>query len=108
MAGRAGVYFALAGIGLVSQLAIVGVFLADEGLDFAEFADQAVESTIAVLALADLLMCAVAFLVWSRLEVTRLRMGAWWPFVVATLGGLCFAFPLFLGFRERQLGRAPA
>ena len=103
MTGRAGLYFALAVIGLVSQLTIAIVFFADEGLDFASFADQAVESTIAVLTLADLAMCGLIFLVWSRAEARRVGVEPWWPFVVASAGGVCFAFPLFLGYRERRL-----
>jgi drug/metabolite transporter (DMT)-like permease len=103
MTGKARMYFTLAVIALVSQLAIVGVFLADEGLDLGKFADQAVESTIAVLALADLLVSGVIFLIWSRIEARRVGVDPWWPFVVALAGGLCFAFALFLGYRERRV-----
>ena len=103
MNGKAGLYFVLAAIGLVSQVAIAIVFFADEGLDLAGFAEQAVDTTIAVLILADLLLCAVIFLIWSRIEARRVGIDPWWPFVAATLGGLCFAFPLFLGYRERRL-----
>ena len=103
MTGRAAIYFTLAAIGLVAQLAIVVVFFADEGFDLAEFGDQAVETTIAVLALADLVMCGVVFLIWSYREARRVGVEPWWPFVVALAGGVCFAFPLFLGYRERRL-----
>jgi Zn-dependent protease len=103
MTGRAGMYFALAAVGLASQLAILVVFLADSGFDIGEFADQAVESTIAVLALADLTMCGVVFAVWSAREARRVGITPWWPFLAAMAGGVCFAFPLFLGYRERRL-----
>jgi hypothetical protein len=103
MTGKAALYFVLAAVGLVSQLAIAIVFFADEGIDFADFAEQAVESTIAVLTLADLTMCALVFLVWSRAEARRVGVEPWWPFVVALAGGVCFAVPLFLGYRERRL-----
>ena len=103
MTGKAGMYFTLAAIALVSQLAIVGVFIADEGLDLGEFADQAVESTIAVLALADLVTCGVIFVIWSRIEARRVGIEPWWPFVVAMAGGLCFALAMFLGYRERRV-----
>jgi hypothetical protein len=101
--GKAGLYFVLAVIGLVAQLTIAIVFFADQGFDLGEFAEQAVESTIAVLTLADLVMCGLIFLVWSRAEARRVGVEPWWPFAVATAGGVCFAFPLFLGYRERRL-----
>jgi hypothetical protein len=98
---RAFTFLVLAIAGLIGQLVLLGAFLADKGLDPAEFADQAVGSTIAGLALADLMMCAVVFLVWMPREAARAGIRRWWPFAVATLGGLCFAFPLFLYARER-------
>ena len=103
MRDRASLYFVLAGIGLLSQLAITMYFFADTGFDLAAFGEQAVESTIAVLTLADLVMCGVVYLVWSRLEARRAGIDTWWPFAVAVAGGVCFALPLFLGYRERRL-----
>jgi hypothetical protein len=100
---RALAFLALAVAGAIGQLTLFGVFVADHGLDPAEFGDQAVASTIAALALADLLTCAVVFLVWLPGEASRVGIGRWWPFVVAGLVGLCFALPLFLYFRERRL-----
>jgi hypothetical protein len=99
---RALAFLGLAIAGLLGQLALVGVFLADHGLDAGEFADQMFSSTIAALALADLMTCAVVFLVWLPREAARVGILRWWPFALATLGGLCFAFPLFLYFRERR------
>jgi hypothetical protein len=101
--GRALAFLVLAVAGLLGQLALFGAFVADQGLDFGEFADQMLGSTIAALTLADLLVCAVVFLVWLPREAARVGIRNWWPFALATLGGLCFAFPLFLHFRERRL-----
>jgi hypothetical protein len=103
MSGRAGLYFTLAALGLLSQLGIAVVFVADSGLDLGAFADQATGSTIAVLALADLMLSGLIFLIWSRAEARRVGIDPWWPFLLATAGGLCFALPLFLGYRERRL-----
>jgi Terpene cyclase DEP1 len=100
--GRALAFLALALAGLMGQLVILGVFLADSGLDPAEFGDQIFSSTIATLAFADLAMCAVVFLAWLPREAARVGIRRWWPFAFATFGGLCFAFPLFLSFRERR------
>jgi hypothetical protein len=100
--GRALAFLALAIGGLLGQLAIVGVFLADKGLDPGEFTDQIFSSTIAALTFADLTMCAVAFFVWLPREAARVGIRRWWPFALAAFGGLCFAFPLFLYARERR------
>jgi len=100
--GRALAFLALAIAGLLGQLVLFGVFLADNGLGLGEFADQIFASTIAVLAFADLMTCAVVFLAWLPREARRAGMHRWWPFALATLGGLCFAFPLFLYARERR------
>jgi len=103
---RAALYLALALLGLAVQLAIVVVFLAENGLDLGELGDQAVATTIAVLALADLLMSALVYLVWMPREARRAGVDPWWPYAVALAGGLCFALPLFLWARERA--RSPA
>jgi uncharacterized protein DUF2834 len=102
LSGRALAFLALAIAGLLGQLALVGVFLADNGLDPGEFTDQIFSSTIAALTFADLMMCAVVFLAWMPREAARAGIRRWWPFALAVLGGLCFAFPLFLYFRERR------
>jgi hypothetical protein len=100
--GRPLVFLALAIAGLLGQLAIFGVFLADNGLDPGEFADQIFSSTIAALTFADLMTCAVVFFAWFPREAARVGIRRWWPFALAAFGGLCFALPLFLYFRERR------
>lgn len=100
--GRALTFLALAIAGLLGQLVIFGIFLADHGLDAGELGDQMFSSTIAALTFADLAACAVVYLAWLPREAARVGIRRWWPFAVATLGGLCFAFPLFLYFRERR------
>jgi Terpene cyclase DEP1 len=96
------VFLALAFAGLLGQLVLVGVFLADSGFDLGELTDQVFSSTIAALTFADLMMSAVAFFAWMPREAARVGIRRWWPFALAALGGLCFAFPLFLYFRERE------
>jgi hypothetical protein len=100
--GRALAFLALAIAGLLGQLALFGVFLADNGLDPGEFADQIFSSTIAALTFADLMTCAVVFLAWLPTEAARVGIRRWWLFALAALGGLCFALPLFFYFRERR------
>src|SRR3989442_2243738 len=100
--GRALAFLALAIAGLVGQLALFGVFLADNGLDLGEMTDQIFSSTIAALTFADLMTCAAVFFAWLPREPARVGIRRSWLFALAGLGGLCFAFPLFLYFRERR------
>jgi hypothetical protein len=101
------VFLELAVIGLVAQLVVLGFFLADYGLDLGEMGDQLVASPMATLALVDLGMSALVFLVWMPREAARAGL-PWWPYALATLGGLCFALPLFLYARSRAAVSAPS
>jgi Terpene cyclase DEP1 len=106
--GRAPAFLALAIAGLLGQVALVAVFVADNGLDPGELGDQIFSSTIGALTFADLTTCAVVFYTWLPVEAARVGIRRWWPFALAGLGGLCFAFPLFLYSRERRrIGRGP-
>lgn len=105
---RAQLYLVLAALGLASQVAITGVFLADSGFDLAEMGDQMVETTMAVLVLADLLLSGIVYLLWMSAEARRAGIEKRWPYAVAVAGGLCFALPLFLWARERTREAAPA
>jgi hypothetical protein len=103
--GRALTFLALATGGLIVQLVVVGVFLAENGLDLVEFGDQLFASTIAILSFVDLAASVVVFLVWLPREAARAGIRRWWPFALASLGGMCFAFPLFLYARESRRDR---
>jgi hypothetical protein len=98
---RAAMFLALATVGLAVQLAVVAVFLSQEGFDLGAAGSQMVETTMAVLALTDLGLTALAFLLWLPGEARRAGIARWWPYAVATAGGVCFALPLFLSARER-------
>lgn len=103
MTQRARMYFTLAAVGLAAQVAVLVVFFADVGFDLGELADQAVDSTIAVLSLVDIAFSALIFVIWSAREARRVGIEPYWPFVVSLLGGVCFALALFLGYRERRV-----
>ena len=105
---RASMFLVLAFVGLAAQLVIVVIFLGESGLDFGEFGEQVVETTIAVLTLTDLLFTAVIVLLWIPGEAARVGIERWWPFALASLGGICFALPLFLAARERRLAGVPS
>lgn len=104
MRARAPLYLGLALVGLAVQLAIFAIFLGEQGLDLGELGEQAVDTTIAVLALTDLLLTAIVVLLWMPGEAARVGIQRWWPFALAAAGGVCFALPLFLWARERRLG----
>lgn len=109
MADRSKTYLALAVLGAIVPFAIFAVFVADNGFDFIAFADVIVSSPVALMLLGDLLVSSLVFWVWMSREAPQAGMGAWWPFVVATLlVGLSFALPLFLYFRERRRVAAAA
>jgi len=99
---RSMLFLILAVVGLAVQLAVVGVFLAEQGLDIGEMADQATDSPMAVLALTDVLLSAVAYLLWMPREARRAGVERPLVYGVAVAGGLCFALPLFLAARERS------
>lgn len=108
MSGRGLLYLALAAVGLAVQLAIFGIFLGEHGPDLGELGEQAVDTTIAVLALTDLLLTATVVLLWMPGEAARVGIQKWWPYALAAAGGVCFALPLFLWARERRLETEPA
>lgn len=105
---RATLYLVLALLGLALQVAIFAVFLGEHGLDLGELGEQAVDTTIAVLALTDLLLTGTVVLLWMPAEAKRVGIDRWWLFGLAAAGGVCFALPLFLWARERKLEAQPA
>jgi len=105
---RAPLFLAMALLGLAVQVAVFVAFLGESGLDFGELGEQAVQTTIAVLALTDLLLTGTVVLLWMPGEAARVGIQKWWPFALAAAGGVCFALPLFLWARERRLEPAGA
>ena len=105
---RAAMFLGLAVAGLAVQVAVFGVFLGDEGLDLDALVSQATDNPMAVLALTDVVLSAIAYLVWMPREARRAGIDRSWPYGVAVLGGLCFALPLFLSARERARAASPA
>jgi len=82
-------FLALAFMGVIAQLAIAAAFIGDFG------------TMIAAVSVTDLAASAIVFLLWMPHEARRVGIERWWPFALATLGGLCLAFPLFLYAREK-------
>ena len=105
---RASLYLGLALVGLAVQLTVLGVFLGEHGLDLGEAGEQLVDSPMAVLALTDLSLSALAYLLWMPREARRTGVERPLLYGLAAAGGLCFALPLFLSARERARQAAPA
>lgn len=108
MENRQGIYAALAVVGALVPLTLIGVFIANEGLDFGEMADQVFGEPVAAALLADMTISSIVFWVWMWPQAERIGASPW-GFVVANLFvGLSFALPLFLYVREKKGARQTA
>jgi hypothetical protein len=101
------VYLVLAGVGLVATWFFNLRFSEAEGAGGyveAWFANNAASS-----AAVDLIVVALAAVIFMVVEGWRLRMRITWLTVLATFPvALAFTFPLFLAFRHRRLGQLAA
>ena len=99
----------LAALGFVVPNVLLGIFIADEGLDVGGYFSLWTDSTPSTQLTLDLVIAAVAFLVWAAREGPRAGIRRWWLCIPATLlVGLCFGLPWFLAMRERALKGATA
>ncbi len=95
---------ALTLIGFVVPNVCVVLFLAGEGVELGRYFSLWFASTPSTQLVLDLVIAALAFLVWAAAEGRRVPVERWWLCIPATfLVGLCFGLPLFLWMRERAL-----
>jgi len=107
--GRERLYLAFAVLGFFVPLTLFGVYFADNGLDIGQMLDDAVANTVALAVLCDITIASLVFWSWAMEEGPRLGIRRWWLVIPATAFiGLCFAFPLFMFWRERALHGAAA
>ena len=93
------VYAALCVLGAACPLFFFASFLAQEGLDPQEFVDQMTGSDIALFAWADVVVTAVAVLVFAFVSRPRL----WgWAAAATVIVGPYLGLPLLLLLRERE------
>lgn len=93
---------ALTVIGFLAPNAMLGTFLAREGLDLAQYFGDWFGTLPAAQISVDLAIATAAFLPWTVWEARRAGVHRAWVVWPATFGvGLCFGAPLFLLMRER-------
>ena len=96
-------------VGFVVPNVLLGIFIADEGVDVSGYFSMWTDSTPSTQLMADLVIAALAFFVWAAHEGPRAGITHWWVCIPASLlVGLCFGLPLFLLMRERALNARPA
>jgi hypothetical protein len=94
-------------VGFIVPNVLLGIYIADEGLDVSGYFSLWTDSTPSTQLTLDLVITGLAFFVWAVHEGRRQEITYWWVFIPATLlVGLCFAVPLFLLMRERTVERA--
>ena|SRR5918997_6207175 len=96
-------------VGFIVPNALLGIFIADEGLDVSGYFSLWVDSVPSTQLMLDLVIAALAFLAWVAFDGPRTGVRRWWIAIPATLlVGLCFGLPLYLLMRQRALAAAPA
>ena len=96
-------------LGFVVPNALLVAFVAGEGVDAPEYLSHWAEGLPSVQATLDLVIAALAFLVWGAMDARRSGVDRWWVAIPATLlVGLCFGLPLYLLMRERALAATAA
>ena len=94
-------YLLLAVIGFILPYYFFISFLMTNGLNIQLLIDQLFANKISTFFAADLIITAIAFLVFIVWESRKDRIKNGWGYVLATLAiGPSFAVPLYLYFRE--------
>lgn len=98
------IYSILAVAGTVLPLAQLAPWLIENGFDFSLMIEQAFASNIAAFAWFDVIVSAIALLLFILWEGRRLRMKKLWlPALGTCTVGVSLGLPLFLFMREVKL-----
>ena len=101
-------YLALCLIGLLLPYSQFVPWVLQHGLNLPLFARELFANRIAAFFGMDVIVSAVALLVFTRIESTRLGIRRRWLVLIAVLTvGVSLALPLFLYLRELELERKP-
>ena len=99
-------YLVLAILGFVIPYYFFVSFLLVYSIDIQLFFQQLLVNDIAKFFVMDLIISTIVFWIFMIHEARRVNLSNSWLFILLTIViGLSFAFPLFLYFRERKLGR---
>jgi hypothetical protein len=101
---RTNVLLALTVIGFVVPNVMVGIYIADEGLDLGTYFSLWFDSTPSTQLVLDLAIVCAAFFTFAAFDGPRTGVRRWWWCIPATLlVGACFGVPLYLYMRERVI-----
>jgi hypothetical protein len=101
---RARFYLAMAVVGFLVPLTLVGYWIADNGLDVIDLLNAMVDNTIALAVFLDVSISSLVFWFWASGEAKEHGIRRWqWVIPANIFIGLCFALPLFLYWREKAL-----
>jgi hypothetical protein len=94
----------LAVVGFVVPNVMVGIFIAEHGLDLELYFDNWFETLPSSQLVVDLVIAFLALAVWASWDGPRTGVDNWWVvFPASLLVGVCFALPLYLYMRERAV-----
>lgn len=100
-------YLLLCILGLLLPYAEFVPWVLQHGLNLRLFVQELFANRIGAFFGMDVIVSAIALLVFTRFESTRLGIGKRWVVVLATLTvGVSLGLPLFLYLREIQLERS--
>ena len=98
----------LAVAGFVVPNVMVGVFIAEHGLDLELYFESWFETLPSSQLVVDLVIAFLALVVWASWDGPRTGVDNWWVVIPASLlVGVCFALPLYLYMRERAAELRP-
>ena len=91
--------------GFIVPNVMLGLFIADEGLDLSLYFENWFETLPSSQLVADLVIAFLALVVWAAWDGPRNGVDRWWLVIPASLlVGVCFALPLYLYLREKAAG----
>ncbi len=107
MTTRAKVFLLLTVVGFVTPNVMLGVHIAEHGLDAGNYLGDWFGTLPAAQITVDLFIVFLAFLIWAAWDAPRAGVKRWWVvFPAGFLVGACFAVPLYYFLRERAAGAA--
>ena len=91
--------------GFVVPNVMLGIFIAEHGLDLNLYFENWFDTLPSAQLVADLTIVFLALVVWAAWDGPRSGVERWWLVIPASLlVGVCFALPLYLYMRESNAG----